>query len=67
MIKPFKVLDVTECADKSKIIAFEVARSTTNEDGSTSTITAKATIGAPEDVTDIDQYLFDKLSKAGWF
>lgn len=66
MIKPFKVIDVRTEADGAIGVIYEVWKVTSIGPGLTDTRALTAYMQIPEG-TDIDEYLFQELSKAGWF
>lgn len=66
MIKPFKILETRTEADGAVGVIYEVSRTVRTGPGKTSTTSMRAYMQIP-DGKDADQYLFEELSKVGWF
>lgn len=67
MIKPFQVINVEDRGNEGKLVTYQCSRATVNEDNSQSVVRIDGIIGVPPGIDDIDAYLFEELSKAGWF
>lgn len=67
MIKPFQVLNVEDRGNEGKLVTYQCSRASKNEDGSVSSMRIDGIIGVPPTEKDVDAYLFQALSKAGWF
>ncbi len=65
MIKPFKVLETRLEKDGTTGVIFEVSKVLLSRFGKANTTTMTSYINVAQGV-DIDQFLFDELSKAGW-
>ncbi len=65
MIKPFKVLETRLEKDGTTGVIFEVSKVISAQLGKSKTTTMTSYINVSQGV-DIDQFLFDELSKAGW-
>lgn len=66
MIKPFKVVQTRIEADGSTGVIYEVSKVTSISSSRTKTERLQAYMTIPPG-QDVDAYLFDQLSKAGWF
>jgi hypothetical protein len=66
MIKPFKVIETRAEADGSTGVIYEVSKVTSISSSRTKTDRLQAYMTIPEGA-DVDAYLFEQLSKAGWF
>lgn len=66
MIKPFKVKEQRTEACGNIGVIYEVWKVTNKPDGSNTESRLEAYMSVPKGA-DIDQYLFNELSKAGWF
>jgi len=66
MIKPFKIIHTRKEPDGGTGVIFEVSRTDAKAANTSSTLTMQTYMLVP-DGEDIDAFLFEKLSKAGWF
>ncbi|CAB4122423.1 hypothetical protein UFOVP33_5 [uncultured Caudovirales phage] len=65
MIKPFKVLETRTEPDGSTGVIYEVTRVESTAPNRTKTLKMSTYMSVPKD-QDVDQFLFEKLSAAGW-
>ena len=66
MIKPFKILETRSEADGSTGVIAEVWKVTAIADGRVMKDGMRCYMQVPQG-QDVDTYLFDKFSQAGWF
>ena len=66
MIKPFKILDTRTEADGSTGVIVEVWQVTAMADGKVKKNGMRCHMQIPQG-QDVDAYLFDQFSQAGWF
>ncbi len=66
MIKPFKIIQTRKEEDGGTGVIFEVSK-VVGKAANTSTMTTMQTYMLVPEGQDVDAYLFEKLSKAGWF
>ena len=65
MIKPFKIINITELEDGTRRVEYSVKKSERTECG-VRIHELKSVVFASPDV-DVDDYLFGELKKQGWF
>jgi hypothetical protein len=66
MIKPFKVIQTRAEADGTTGVIYEVSQVTSLTATASTEKTMQAYMSIPQG-RDVDEYLFEQLSKAGWF
>ncbi len=66
MIKPFKIIHTRKEEDGGTGVIFEVSK-VVGTGANTSTLETMQTYMLVPDGQDVDAYLFEQLSKAGWF
>ena len=66
VVKPFKILNVREEPEGNHGVEFEVLKATYINEEVTKTVKMTTYVSVPKD-DDIDTFLFNYLSKGGWF
>jgi len=66
MIKPFKIIETRTEVDGAIGVIYEVSQSAINENKAITTKTMNGYISVPQG-RNVDAYVFEQLSMAGWF